>query len=89
MAVDLVSPAWRNALFTFIDLGIAYGALKRPPIMVVAMPLMFLQQLTTHVLHAWRLAQEGRIDWLSLAVLGFVFYAVVAVWMDRGQRKNL
>jgi hypothetical protein len=88
VAVDAVSPAWRNALFTFIDLGLAWGALKRPPIMAVAMPLMFLQQLTTHGLHAWWLAREGRIDWLSLVVLAFVGYAVVVVWMDRASRKR-
>lgn len=87
-AMDLVSPPWRNALMAFIDLGLAWGALQRRPIMAIALPLFFVQQLTTHGRHAWWLAREGRVDWLSIVVLGFVLYAVIVIWVDLARRKS-
>lgn len=88
VAVGVVAPVWRNALFTFIDAVLAWAALKRPPILAVAMPLIFLQQLSTKGVAAWQLAREGRFPWLHILVLGFILYSVIVVWRDRAQRKS-
>ena len=89
VAVGVVAPAWRNALFTFIDATLGWAMLRRPPILMVALPLFLAQQVSKKGVNAWRLAGEGQIDWLSLLVLGFLLYAVVAVARDVSLRSHL
>jgi hypothetical protein len=77
------TPWWRDALFTIIDLALGYAALKRPPILIPAMFLLLLQQLSTHGVRLWHMAAQGRIDWLSALVLVFLVFSLVTLILDR------
>ena len=60
----------RHAAFFAIDLLFAWYMLKRPRWFVAAFSLLTLETLYGHGLHAWKLwHDQGRLDWLSFAVL--------------------
>jgi hypothetical protein len=81
-------PGWRHALFTGIDATLAWGLIRRPLILAVALPLFFAQQLSSHGVEAWRAwAADRRVDWYSLVVLGFILFATVSVVHDCWRRR--
>ena len=81
---------WRHAFFYATDILCAWYILRRPPWFVLAFSLLTIQQLCSHGAHAWMLWRaEGRLDWLSFAVL-IVVPCTLALLMrdalDRGSR---
>ena len=60
----------RHAVFFVIVLLFAWYMLKRPRWFVAAFSLLTLETLYGHGLHAWKLwRDQGKLDWLSFAVL--------------------
>jgi hypothetical protein len=63
-------PAWRHALFAGIDLGLAYGLLKRPRHFSWFFLAFLIQQYYTHgakFINRWEV--QATVDWISLLVL--------------------
>jgi hypothetical protein len=87
-AIGVVAPAWRNALFTFIDAAFAIAILRRPPLLIFALALFLVQQLTTKGVLVWQWAMQGRVAWIALGVLAFLIYAVVVVGRERHLLKQ-
>ena len=60
----------RHAAFLVIDLFFAWYMLKRPRWFAAAFFLLTIEALYGHGLHAWKLwRDQGKLDWLSFAVL--------------------
>jgi len=64
------APPWRHALFVALNASVAIGLVWRPPGFVVGFALLTLQQLYSHGLDMWEAWHaDGRVDWMSLAVV--------------------
>jgi len=95
-AVAFIDPAfsdggahWRHALFIAIDLLCAGFILRRPRWFVWAFGLVTLDTLWSHGSHAlklWRL--DGRLDWLSFAVLVVVPWTQALLIRDALDRRS-
>src|ERR1700722_19303821 len=64
------SSAFRPALFVVVNAVVAVGLLRRPPWFVWPFSILTAQQLYSHGRDLWLTwSGEGRVDWMSLAVL--------------------
>jgi hypothetical protein len=80
---------WRHALFIAIDVLCAGFILRRPRWFVWAFGLLTLDTLWSHGSHAlklWRV--DGRLDWLSFAVLVVVPWALALLIRDTLDRRS-
>jgi len=86
-SIGSATPTWRHLLFAGMETALALLVIRRTRWLVLAFALLLGQQLTTHGVALWRTWAVGhRMDWVSLAVLVFLAYALLEVFMD-GRRR--
>jgi hypothetical protein len=79
---------WRHGVFCAIDLLSAWYMLRRPRWFVWAFGLLTLETLYGHGTHAWIWWRtEGRLDWLSFAVLVAVPLTLALLIRERRLRS--
>jgi hypothetical protein len=80
---------WRHAVFCAIDFLCAWYIFRRPRWFVWAFSLLTIQQLCSHGARAWMLWRtEGRLDWLSFAVLIVMPCALALLMRDALDRRS-
>jgi len=78
----------RHAAFCGIDILFACYLMRRPKWLVWAFGVLTIEALWSHGTHAWRLWREqGRLDWLSFAVLIVVPCAQALLTRDALDRR--
>jgi len=80
---------WRHGCFIAIDLLCAWLILRRPRWFVWAFGLLTLETLWSHGSHAWKSWRvDGRLDWLSFAVLIVVPCTMALLIRDARDRRS-
>ncbi len=80
-------PAWRHALFTVIDAGLAWALVRRPRWLVFPAALLTVQQFTSHgraAVTQWQ--AEHTVDWLSIVLLVALTTTVAVLWQERTEQ---
>lgn len=76
------SPVWRNLLWVFLNLLLAYGVYTRPKFFVYVFALLIIQQFISHgsdLVHLWK--TQHKVDWISVSV--FIYLPVVFIFLIR------
>ena len=79
-----LTPAWRHALFVFINIICIYGFLKRPKWFIWFVVILTLQQCFSHgsyALHLWQ--AENKIHWISVCDVIFLPVLVCLLFIER------
>jgi hypothetical protein len=86
--VSRVDPnSGRHATFAVINAFVALLMIRRPPGFAIAFALLCGQQLAGHGGDLVRAFGEGRVDWVSLAVVVLMPFALVLLMID-GRSKR-
>jgi len=94
-AIGLLAPEWapaesrwRHACYTLLDFTNAFFILSRPTWQVALLWAITAEQFHSHGVTAYEVWwRDGRIDWLSLAVLGVMTCVLFVTTSDWARRR--
>ncbi len=78
-------PVWRHLVFIAINFGVAFLMLRRPRWFLWVYLILTVQVLQGHGVRLWRTwFGLHEIQWVDVAVVGFVLVGCGLLYLDRG-----